>query len=77
MYFQPVTDILHHLIPKVPSTMPLLIVLDGLDLLTPANKVSFFAEWLPQELPSHVRILLTTSTDSQAHKTLSVSLSKI
>lgn len=75
-YLQPLRDVLHNLLPKVPHENPLLIVMDGLDLLTPDHGYGDL-QWMPTKLPAHVRMVVTMTSDSPVHQALMVIIIRV
>ncbi len=59
------------LLEKVPDTTPVVIIIDGLDLIRTPKSHTF--DWLPKQLPAHIRILLTMTTDCDIHTSIKVS----
>lgn len=50
------------LLSKVTEMRPLVILIDGIDQL--ADYSSKDLQWLPKELPAHVRLIMTVRDDS-------------
>jgi hypothetical protein len=69
---QPLVDVLHNLLPQVPTQNPLLIVLDGLDLMNMQD-----VSWLPKTLPSHIRLIVTVSNGTNFQHILDVSKTSV
>ena len=61
--YQSILKTLKHLLSSCPSSdKPLYIFLDGIDLLDKDNE-ALGLSWVPIKLPSHVRLILSTSSE--------------
>lgn len=63
------------LIKKTAKGVPLLIILDGADALAEGGGGGW--GWIPKDLPAHVRLIITTRTDSSSHMAIRSVLERI
>ncbi|CAK9021731.1 NACHT domain- and WD repeat-containing protein 1, partial [Durusdinium trenchii] len=54
----------HEILPMASATEPLVVMLDSVDQLDGAEETSFTFDWLPAELPPHVRFVVSVITPS-------------